>query len=152
MRKVSTRLASLLIAAALLLSLLPASVGAASIDLTQIAAGEDPGLGQLFDVQDVISLSADEHHSIRIPVEGMTEAELKSAIDAGSVKLSLDRNSERLYLDSTLYPNAKPGGTIMDGSAWQTQNRTPLFQNVVTISKSAALPTSCNKPARLAKF
>ena len=58
MRHASTRFAALLIAAALLLSLLPAGVFAASVDLTEIAQNEDEGLGQLYDVEDIISLSA----------------------------------------------------------------------------------------------
>ncbi|MBE7006018.1 MAG: hypothetical protein E7424_02575, partial [Ruminococcaceae bacterium] len=136
MRHASTRFAALLIAAALLLSLLPAGVFAASVDLTEIAQNEDEGLGQLYDVEDIISLSADEHHSIRIPVEGMTEEELKAAIDAGSISLSLNRNPDRPYLDSTLYPNAKPGGTIMDASVWQAQNRSAQFQNIVLTAQT----------------
>ncbi|MBQ3965531.1 MAG: hypothetical protein II684_01710, partial [Treponema sp.] len=135
MRHASTRFAALLIAAALLLSLLPAGVFAASVDLTEIAQNEDEGLGQLYDVEDIISLSADEHHSIRIPVEGMTEEELKAAIDAGSISLSLNRNPDRPYLDSTLYPNAKPGGTIMDGSVWKAQNGSAQFENVTMRSE-----------------
>ena len=116
MRHASTRFAALLIAAALLLSLLPAGVFAASVDLTEIAQNEDEGLGQLYDVEDIISLSADEHHSIRIPVEGMTEEELKAAIDAGSISLSLNRNPDRPYLDSTLTPSpAEPLWTPRSG-------------------------------------
>ena len=130
MRTLSNRILPLLLVVAMLLSLLTFSASAYSVDLTEIAANEDEGLGQLFEVQDTISLSEDAHHTIRIPLEGTTYMKLSSDIDAGTVTLSLDRDASRPYLDSTLYPNAKPGGTIMDGSVWQAQNGSPLFQNL----------------------
>ena len=128
MRHASIRFAALLIVAAMLLSLLPAGVLAASVDLTEIAQNEDEGLGQLYDVEDIISLSADEHHTVKIPIEGMTGAALTDEI--GNIVLSLDRDASRPYLDSTLYPNAKPGGTIMDNSVWKAQNGSAQFQNI----------------------
>ena len=128
MRHTSARFAALLIVAAMLLSLLPAGVFAASVDLTEIAQNEDEGLGQLFDVEDIISLSADEHHTYKIPIEGMTTAALNDEL--GNIVLSLDRDESRPYLDSTLYPNAKPGGTIMDDSVWKAQNNSAQFQNI----------------------
>ena len=136
MRKLSNRILPLILAAAMLLSLLTFSASAYSVDLEQIAANEDEGLGQLFEVQDVISLSEDAHHTVKIPVEGKTVAELTELIEGESVILSLDRDADRPYLDSTLYPNAKTGGTIMDASVWQTQNRTALFQNIALSAAS----------------
>ncbi|MBR4132094.1 MAG: S-layer homology domain-containing protein [Oscillospiraceae bacterium] len=130
MRKLSNRFLPLLLAAAMLLSLLTFSASANSLDLTQIADNEDEGLGQLYTVQDIISLSEDAHHTVRIPLEGTTYMKLSADIAEGNVTLSLDRDTSHPYLDSTLYPNAKAGGTMMDGSVWQTQNRTALFQNI----------------------
>ena len=130
MRKLSNRILPLLLAAAMLLSLLTFSASAYSLDLSEIADNEDEGLGQLFDVVDVISLSEDAHHTVKIPIEGKTVAELTALIESDNVFLSLDRDADRPYLDSTLYPNAKKGGTIMTDAAWQTQNRTPMFKNI----------------------
>ena len=128
MRKLTSRILPLLLVAAMLLSLLAVNASAFSVDLTEIAANEDEGLGQLFEVQDTVSLSEDAHHTVRIHVEGMTMADLNNDLD--NIVLSLDRDADRPYLDSTLYPNAKPGGTIMDDSVWKAQNNSALFQNV----------------------
>ena len=128
MRKLTSRILPLLLVVAMLLSLLAVNASAFSVDLTEIAANEDEGLGQLFEVQDTVSLSEDAHHTVRIHVEGMTMADLNNDLD--NIVLSLDRDADRPYLDSTLYPNAKPGGTIMDDSVWKAQNNSALFQNV----------------------
>ena len=130
MKKLSTRILPLLLVVAMLVSMLAINASAYSLNLTEIAENEDEGLGQLFEVQDVISLSEDAHHTVKIPVKDKTVEALSAAIEANEISLSLDRDAERPYLDSTLYPNAKPGGTIMDASAWKAQNGSALFQNI----------------------
>ncbi len=130
MKKCATRTLSVLLVLAMVFSMLAVSVSGASLDLSEIAANEDANLGLSYDVQDVISISEDQHHSIKIEVSGKSVDELNKAIADGSIKLSLDRDVTRPYLDSTLYPNAIAGGDMTDTSIWATERRKALFTDI----------------------
>lgn len=130
MKKSAIRALSVLLVLTMVFSMLAVSVSGASLDLTEIAANEDANLGLSYDVQDVIAISEDQHHSIKIEVSGKSVDDLNKAINDGSIKLSLDRDETRPYVDSTLYPNAIAGGDMADAAVWATQNRTALFTNI----------------------
>jgi hypothetical protein len=77
------------------------------------------------------SLSEDAEKEFLIPVEGMTKAELEAAIEAGTIKLSLDRDAEKPYpndqYEEDMFPNQKDGGAL---DTWKTQNNTDMFTDI----------------------
>ncbi len=130
MKKYTVRVISILLITALLMSMLAASVFAYSLNLAELAANEDENLGGIYEVQDIISLIEPERHTIQIPVADMTAEELQKKI-AGGIVLQLDRDPERPYLDSTLYPHQSMGGNMGDTAIWKTQRGSALFRNFV---------------------
>lgn len=128
--KNAKRILSFFLIFSMLFSLMALSVTGASIDLAEIAANEDANLGQHYDVDDVVSLTEPESHFIQIPITGKSVDIVNAAISAGSVKLNLERNYSRPYLDSFLFPNVTAGGDISDTQIWQTMDKKPLFTNI----------------------
>ncbi len=120
MKKPVVRALSILLIFTVLLSTLAASAFAFSVNLKELAQKEDENLGGNYEVQDVISLIEPRYHTIRIPVADMTLEELRQ-YDVDDITLRLDRDSERPYLDTTLYPSQNAGGDMRDASIWLTQ-------------------------------
>lgn len=63
---------------------------------------------------------------LSIPVD-KTKADLDALISGSQIKVSLDRNADRVYLDPALYPNQKAGGDL---STLVAENQQPIFKNV----------------------
>ncbi len=131
MRKHTTRALSVLLIFAMLFSMLAISTSAASLDLAELAANEDANLGGYYEVQDIISISDPEHHTIKIPVADKSVEALQQDIADGKITLSLDRDATRPYIDSTLYPRQIAGGDMTSAAIWKTQSNQPLFTNFV---------------------
>ncbi len=129
MKKYATRTLPVLLVLAMLLSVLAVPASAASLNLAELAANEDENLGGFYEVQDIISLSDPEHHTIKITVDNKSVEALQQDIAGGKITLSLDRDATRPYIDSTLYPNQIAGGDMTDANIWKNQNKQPLFTN-----------------------
>ncbi|MCQ2447765.1 MAG: M14 family metallopeptidase [Oscillibacter sp.] len=117
---------SLLLALALTMSLMVAPASAA-VKVTDMYPKDDPDLGISYNVDAIVSLSADQKFSVDIPVSGKTLEQVNAAIAAGKVALSLVRDASKPYANPVLYPNMKDGGAL---ESWKTQGGTPMFDNV----------------------
>lgn len=131
MKNHATKALSVLLVIAMLLSMLAISTSAASLNLAELAANEDANLGGYYDVQDIISITDPEHHTLKIDVADKTVEALQQDIDSGNITLSLDRDATRPYIDSTLYPKQIAGGDMTNAAIWKNQSNKPLFTNFV---------------------
>lgn len=130
MKKQFTKIMSMLLVVAMLLSLGTATVFADSVKLEDyVDAAKMAELGKNYPVAGQISLAENMTGvSIAVPVEGTTVAALQEAIAAGTVTLNLVRNPEHPYVDSALYPNQKAGGPL---TSWKINgNKIDMFKNV----------------------
>lgn len=116
---------SLLLALALVMSLVVVPASAASVDLSQFADMElSAQLGQSYsDIMGEISLAAAGS------VEHKVTMKLKDEIgEEANVVISLDRDAKRPYVNPDLFPNQKEGGEL---STWKiSNNRDAMFSDV----------------------
>ena len=75
------------------------------------------------DIDWQISLAEDATATVTLPTN-LTENELAAAMDAG-LSLSLDRDTQRGYLNPEKFPNPYQGGPL---DSWKTQRDTQMFQ------------------------
>ena len=81
-----------------------------------------------YDVDFNVSLSEDTKNlEISLDVSGITKEGLEEAINGKRVELKLERDTNREYVDTKLFPNQKKGGKL---SSWLTMRKTPMFKNI----------------------
>lgn len=119
---------SLLLALALVMSLVVVPASAASVDLSKFAdMALSAKLGRSYpDIVDEISLAAagSVEHSVTMKLKGEIGEE-------ANVVISLDRNAKRPYVDTRLFPNQKTGGEL---STWKiSNNKGAMFSDVAYV-------------------
>lgn len=115
------RVCSLAVTLALVLSMAVVPASAVNASIKDMNPTDDPLLGTQFAVDAVIPLVSTgegKDVSVTIPVQGVSKDALESAIAAGQICLSLDRDETRPYVNEELYPNQYDGGAL---DQWTTQ-------------------------------
>ena len=112
---------SLLLALMLTLSL--AVPSAFAVSHQDMNPRDDALLGTKFNVDATITLVTGKEGkdvSLSIPVSGMNKEALDAAITAGTVKLALERDDSRPYVNEELFPYAFAGGDL---DSWMTEGK-----------------------------
>ena len=123
-----SRLSTKILAFVLILALVfPASAFASVADVAKDTRAPDKSLANTYpaytDIDWQISLAEDATATVTLPTN-LTENELAAAMDAG-LSLSLDRDTQRGYLNPEKFPNPYQGGPL---DSWKTQRDTQMFQ------------------------
>lgn len=123
-----SRLSTKILAFVLILALVfPASAFASVADVTKDTRSPGKSLANTYpaytDIDWQISLAEDATATVTLPTN-LTENELAAAMDAG-LSLSLDRDTQRGYLNPEKFPNPYQGGPL---DSWKTQRDTQMFQ------------------------
>ena len=121
-----SRLSTKILAFVLILALVfPASAFASVADVAKDTRAPGKSLANTYpaytDIDWQISLA--ETATVTLPTN-LTENELAAAMDAG-LSLSLDRDTQRGYLNPEKFPNPYQGGPL---DSWKTQRDTQMFQ------------------------
>lgn len=122
-----SRLSTKILAFVLILALVfPASAFASVADVAKDTRAPGKSLANTYpaytDIDWQISLAEDATATVTLPTN-LTENEL-AAMDAG-LSLSLDRDTQRGYLNPEKFPNPYQGGPL---DSWKTQRDTQMFQ------------------------
>ena len=123
-----SRLTTKILAFVLILALVfPASAFASVADVAKDTRSPGKSLANTYpaytDIDWQISLAEDATATVTLPTN-LTENELAAAMDAG-LSLSLDRDTQRGYLNPEKFPNPYQGGPL---DSWKTQRDTQMFQ------------------------
>lgn len=123
-----SRLSTKILAFVLILALVfPASAFASVADVAKDTRSPGKSLANTYpaytDIDWQISLAEDATATVTLPTN-QTENELAAAMDAG-LSLSLDRDTQRGYLNPEKFPNPYQGGPL---DSWKTQRDTQMFQ------------------------
>lgn len=123
-----SRLSTKILAFVLILALVfPASAFASVADVAKDTRAPGKSLANTYpaytDIDWQISLAEDATATVTLPTN-LTENELAAAMDAG-LSLSLDRDTQRGYLNPEKLPNPYQGGPL---DSWKTQRDTQMFQ------------------------
>lgn len=123
-----SRLSTKILAFVLILVLVfPASAFASVADVAKDTRSPGKSLANTYpaytDIDWQISLAEDATATVTLPTN-LTENELAAAMDAG-LSLSLDRDTQRGYLNPEKFPNPYQGGPL---DSWKTQRDTQMFQ------------------------
>ena len=123
-----SRLSTKILAFVLILALVfPASAFASVADVAKDTRAPGKFLANTYpaytDIDWQISLAEDATATVTLPTN-LTENELAAAMDAG-LSLSLDRDTQRGYLNPEKFPNPYQGGPL---DSWKTQRDTQMFQ------------------------
>ena len=123
-----SRLSTKILAFVLILALVfPASAFASVADVAKDTRSPGKSLANTYpaytDIDWQISLAEDATATVTLPTN-LTENELAAAMDAG-LSLSLDRDTQRGYLNPEKFPNPYQGGPL---DSWKTQRDTQMFQ------------------------
>ena len=123
-----SRLSTKILAFVLILALVfPASAFASVADVAKDTRAPGKSLANTYpaytDIEWQISLAEDATATVTQPTN-LTENELAAAMDAG-LSLSLDRDTQRGYLNPEKFPNPYQGGPL---DSWKTQRDTQMFQ------------------------
>ena len=123
-----SRLTTKILAFVLILALVfPASAFASVADVAKDTRAPGKSLANTYpaytDIDWPISLAEDATATVTLPTN-LTENELAAAMDAG-LSLSLDRDTQRGYLNPEKFPNPYQGGPL---DSWKTQRDTQMFQ------------------------
>ena len=123
-----SRLTTKILAFVLILALVfPASAFASVADVAKDTRSPGKSLANTYpaytDIEWQISLAEDATATVTLPTN-LTENELAAAMDAG-LSLSLDRDTQRGYLNPEKFPNPYQGGPL---DSWKTQRDTQMFQ------------------------
>ena len=123
-----SRLSTKILAFVLILALVfPASAFASVADVAKDTRAPGKSLANTYpaytDIEWQISLAEDATATVTLPTN-LTENELAAAMDAG-LSLSLDRDTQRGYLNPEKFPNPYQGGPL---DSWKTQRDTQMFQ------------------------
>lgn len=123
-----SRLSTKIPAFVLILALVfPASAFASVADVAKDTRSPGKSLANTYpaytDIDWQISLAEDATATVTLPTN-LTENELAAAMDAG-LSLSLDRDTQRGYLNPEKFPNPYQGGPL---DSWKTQRDTQMFQ------------------------
>lgn len=123
-----SRLTTKILAFVLILALVfPASAFASVADVAKDTRAPGKSLANTYpaytDIDWQISLAEDATATVTLPTN-LTENELAAAMDAG-LSLSLDRDTQRGYLNPEKFPNPYQGGPL---DSWKTQRDTQMFQ------------------------
>lgn len=123
-----SRLSTKILAFVLILALVfPASAFASVADVAMDTRAPGKSLANTYpaytDIDWQISLAEDATATVTLPTN-LTENELAAAMDAG-LSLSLDRDTQRGYLNPEKFPNPYQGGPL---DSWKTQRDTQMFQ------------------------
>lgn len=123
-----SRLSTKILAFVLILALVfPASAFASVADVAKDTRAPGKSLANTYpaytDIDWQISLAEDATATVTLPTN-LTENELAAAMDAG-LSLSLDRDTQRGYLNPEKFPNSYQGGPL---DSWKTQRDTQMFQ------------------------
>lgn len=123
-----SRLSTKILAFVLILALVfPASAFASVADVAKDTRAPGKSLANTYpaytDIDWQISLAEDATATVTLPTN-LTENELAAAMDAG-LSLSLDRDTQRGYLNPEKFPNPYQGGPLDN---WKTQRDTQMFQ------------------------
>ncbi len=108
---------------ALMLTLLLAVPSAFAVSHQDMNPKDDALLGTKFNVDATITLVTGKEGkdvSLSIPVSGMNKEALDAAITAGTVKLALERDDSRPYVNEDLFPYAFAGGDL---DSWMTEGK-----------------------------
>lgn len=123
-----SRLSTKILVFVLILALVfPASAFASVADVAKDTRSPGKSLANTYpaytDIDWQISLAEDATATVTLPTN-LTENELAAAMDAG-LSLSLDRDTQRGYLNPEKFPNPYQGGPL---DSWKTQRDTQMFQ------------------------
>lgn len=123
-----SRLSTKILAFVLILALVfPASAFASVADVAKDTRSPGKSLANTYpaytDIDWQISLAEDATATVTLSTN-LTENELAAAMDAG-LSLSLDRDTQRGYLNPEKFPNPYQGGPL---DSWKTQRDTQMFQ------------------------
>lgn len=123
-----SRLSTKILAFVLILALVfPASAFASVADVAKDTRSPGKSLANTYpaytDIDWQISQAEDATATVTLPTN-LTENELAAAMDAG-LSLSLDRDTQRGYLNPEKFPNPYQGGPL---DSWKTQRDTQMFQ------------------------
>ena len=123
-----SRLSTKILAFVLILALVfPAYAFASVADVAKDTRSPGKSLANTYpaytDIDWQISLAEDATATVTLPTN-LTENELAAAMDAG-LSLSLDRDTQRGYLNPEKFPNPYQGGPL---DSWKTQRDTQMFQ------------------------
>ena len=123
-----SRLSTKILAFVLILALVfPASAFASVADVAKDTRAPGKSLANTYpaytDIDWQISLAEDATATVTLPTS-LTEDELAAVMDAG-LSLSLDRDTQRGYLNPEKFPNPYQGGPL---DSWKTQRDTQMFQ------------------------
>ena len=123
-----SRLSTKILAFVLILALVfPASAFASVADVAKDTRSPGKSLANTYpaytDIDWQISLAEDATATVTLRTN-LTENELAAAMDAG-LSLSLDRDTQRGYLNPEKFPNPYQGGPL---DSWKTQRDTQMFQ------------------------
>lgn len=123
-----SRLSTKILEFVLILALVfPASAFASVADVAKDTRSPGKSLANTYpaytDIDWQISLAEDATATVTLPTN-LTENELAAAMDAG-LSLSLDRDTQRGYLNPEKFPNPYQGGPL---DSWKTQRDTQMFQ------------------------
>ena len=108
---------------ALVMTLSLAVTSAFAVSYQDMNPKDDALLGTKFNVDATITLvtgKEGEDVSLSIPVSGMNKEALDAAITAGTVKLALERDDSRPYVNEDLFPYAFAGGDL---DSWMTEGK-----------------------------
>lgn len=125
-----SRLTTKILAFVLILALVfPASAFASVADVAKDTRAPGKSLANTYpaytDIDWQISLAEDATATATVTLPtNLTENELAAAMDAG-LSLSLDRDTQRGYLNPEKFPNPYQGGPL---DSWKTQRDTQMFQ------------------------
>lgn len=128
MQRKRSRLSTKILAFVLILALVfPASAFASVADVAKDTRAPGKSLANTYpaytDIDWQISLAEDATATVTLPTN-LTENELAAAMDVG-LSLSLDRDTQRGYLNPEKFPNPYQGGPL---DSWKTQRDTQMFQ------------------------
>lgn len=128
MQRKRSRLSTKILAFVLILALVfPASAFASVADVAKDTRAPEKSLANTYpaytDIDWQISLAEDATATVTLPTN-LTENELAAAMDVG-LSLSLDRDTQRGYLNPEKFPNPYQGGPL---DSWKTQRDTQMFQ------------------------
>lgn len=123
-----SRLTTKILAFVLILALVfPASAFASVADVAKDTRAPGKSLANTYpaytDIEWQISLAENAQAMVTVPTN-MTEEELGTAL-SGDLTLSLDRDTQRGYLNPEKFPNPYQGGPL---DSWKTQRDTQMFQ------------------------
>ncbi len=117
----------------LAVSMIAAFIPVQAMNGSVYGAEAKSGAKEKYPVDFKVSLSEDTKKlEVSLDVSGVEKADLEKAVSDNKVELKLERDANRKYVDTQLFPNQKKGGNLSD---WKTLKKTPMFENIKFAAK-----------------